>query len=120
MGTSTAPRSLCRRRDNSHDRWESKGCGPPQGALRPPSRFRFVIAAWWVGADRNRVAEEFAIRLERETGCQIIDREHGRVVDTGQLEGMRDQKATVGMRSFLSEFLNALWGFGTRRRGHNE
>ena len=47
----------------------------------------WVIAAWWVGADRNRVAEEFAIRLQRETGCQNIDREHGRIVEAGQLEG---------------------------------
>ena len=33
------------------------------------------------------MAEEFAIRLQRETGCQIIDREHGRIVEAGPLEG---------------------------------
>jgi hypothetical protein len=51
------------------------------GSLQAEFRGGCVIAAWWVGADRNRVAEEFAIRLQRETGCQIIDREHGRMVE---------------------------------------
>jgi hypothetical protein len=57
------------------------------GSLQAEFRGGCIIAAWWVGADRNRVAEEVAIRLQRETGCQIIDREHGRIVEAGQLEG---------------------------------
>ena len=51
-----------------------------------------VVASWWVGADRNRVAEEFAMRMQRETGCQIIDREHGRIVDASQLMGLSRQQ----------------------------
>jgi len=43
----------------------------------------------WKGGRTNRVAEEFAIRLQRETGCQIVDREHGRAIEPGQLEGLR-------------------------------
>ncbi len=55
-----------------------------------------VVAAWWVGADRNRVAEEFALRLQRETGCQIMDREHGRTIEPAQLEGMSRRETAVG------------------------
>jgi hypothetical protein len=40
----------------------------------------------WKGGRTNRVAEEFAIRLQRETGCQIADREHGRVIASGEFE----------------------------------
>ena len=58
------------------------------GGGRVEIRNGCVVAAWWVGADRNRVAEEFALRLQRETGCQIIDREHGRVLEPAQLQGM--------------------------------
>ncbi len=43
----------------------------------------------WKGGKTNRLAEEFAIRLQRETGCQILDREHGRVIEPGQLQGLR-------------------------------
>ena len=58
-----------------------------------------VVAAWWVGADRNLVAEEFAIRLQRETDCQIIDREHGRIVEAGQLVGLsRKQEGSLSER----------------------
>jgi hypothetical protein len=51
-----------------------------------------VVASWWVGAVRNRVAEEFALRIQRETGCQIIDREHGRIVEASQLMGLSMQQ----------------------------
>ena len=47
-----------------------------------------VVAAWWIGADRNRVAEEFALGIQRETDCQITDREHGRVLEPAQMQGM--------------------------------
>ena len=42
----------------------------------------------WLGGRPNRVAEEFALRMIRDTGCQMIDREHGRVIDPGQLAGL--------------------------------
>jgi hypothetical protein len=55
-----------------------------------------VVVAWWVGADRNRAAEEFALRVQRDTGCQLIDREHGRVIEAGQLLGLKDNAALAG------------------------
>ena len=53
----------------------------------------YIVAAWWIGADRNHVAEEFALRVQRETGCQLIDREHGRVIEPVQLQGLKDNAA---------------------------
>jgi len=50
----------------------------------------------WLGVSANRIAEEFALRMHRETGCQIIDREHGRVVEPGQLEGLARREAAAG------------------------
>jgi hypothetical protein len=50
----------------------------------------------WKGGRTNRVAEEFAIRLQRETGCQISDREHGRIIEPEQLAGMAPRKAAAG------------------------
>jgi hypothetical protein len=53
----------------------------------------YVICRWWVGPRRNLVAEEFALRMRRDTGCEIIDREHERVVEPGQLQGLAETKA---------------------------
>ncbi len=46
----------------------------------------------WKGGNTNRVAEEFAIRLRRLTGCTLVDLEHGRVIEEGQLKGLQSQK----------------------------
>ncbi len=48
----------------------------------------YLVCRWLVGPRRNRVAEELAIRLNRETGCLLSDREHGRLVDVGDLKGI--------------------------------
>ena len=42
----------------------------------------------WKGGWCNRAAEEFALRLQRQTGCLIADREHGRVIEPEQLQGL--------------------------------
>ena len=34
----------------------------------------------WQGGWRNRIAEEFALRLHRDTDCVLADREHARVI----------------------------------------
>jgi hypothetical protein len=47
----------------------------------------YLICRWLVGSRQNLVAEEFALRMIRDTGCQVIDREHYRVIDPGQLTG---------------------------------
>jgi hypothetical protein len=41
----------------------------------------------WLGGRTNRVTEDFAIRLQRATGCVLVDREHGRLIEPGELEG---------------------------------
>ena len=46
----------------------------------------------WLGGKVNRVAEEFAIRLHRQTGCSLADREHGRLIEPSQLLGERRTK----------------------------
>ena len=47
-----------------------------------------IVCRWLVGPKTNHVAEEFAIRMIGDTGCQVIDREHCRVVDPGRLTGL--------------------------------
>ncbi len=46
----------------------------------------------WKGGSTNRAAEAFAIRLQEATGCTLADREHGRVIEVGDLQGSRSQK----------------------------
>ena len=55
-----------------------------------------TIVIPWQGGWINRVAEEFALRLNRETGCLIADREHGRVIDPGKLMGMAEKETATG------------------------
>jgi hypothetical protein len=44
----------------------------------------YIICPWRIGGYRNRVAEQFATRLQEETGCVLADREHSRIVDAAQ------------------------------------
>jgi hypothetical protein len=55
----------------------------------------YLICRWLVGPRRNLVAEEFALRLARETGCVIADREHHRLVSTGDLLGLEGREAAA-------------------------
>jgi len=48
----------------------------------------YLVCRWLVGPRRNRVAEELAIRMNRETGCSLSDREHGRLVAVADLKGI--------------------------------
>lgn len=53
----------------------------------------------WLGGWTNRAAEEFALRLQQETGCLIADMGHRRVVQPEELQGMsgsavRNQQAS--------------------------
>jgi len=51
----------------------------------------------WLGGSRNRVSEEFALRLHQETGCLIADLEHCWVVPLERLPGLNGQAS--GMRT---------------------
>ena len=48
----------------------------------------------WLGGWANRVAEEFAIRMQRETGCLIADLGHRCIIEPKELQGLNG--ATVG------------------------
>ena len=54
----------------------------------------YIVCPWRVGGWYNRTAEEFALRLEHETGCVLADREHSRIIAPQQLEGLNG--ASVG------------------------
>jgi hypothetical protein len=43
----------------------------------------------WLGHGTTELSEEFALRLQKETGCVLADREHSRIVAPGQLRGSR-------------------------------
>jgi hypothetical protein len=50
-----------------------------------------VACRWLIGGYCNRVAEEFALRLQMETGCVLADREHSQVIEADQLQGLNRQ-----------------------------
>src|SRR5262245_44143015 len=54
-----------------------------------------VACRWWVGGHCNRVAEEFALRHQEETGCVLADREHSRVIEPEQLQGLNRQATAI-------------------------
>src|SRR5262249_20636873 len=51
----------------------------------------------WVAGYRNRVAEEFALRLQQETGCVLADVNRCRVVEPEEIQGLNRQ-AGAGAR----------------------
>ena len=61
-------------------------------------RVRFhnaAVSCHWMGGTTNNVAEEFALRMSRETGCLLADVDCGRVVDPEQLAGLNGQRSAV-------------------------
>ena len=74
---------------------ESDGDGWTLGGRPVEFRDGCIIASWMVGAGINRVAEEFALRMIRETDCQVIDRTRGRVVEAGELGGLVAKEPAV-------------------------
>jgi len=55
-----------------------------------------IACRWWVGGLCNRVAEEFALRLQKQTGCVLGDREHCRVIEPDQLQRLSRQATPAG------------------------
>jgi hypothetical protein len=47
----------------------------------------YIVCPWRIGGYSNRVAEQFATRLQQQTGCVLADREHSRIVDAAQFAG---------------------------------
>ena len=54
-----------------------------------------AVSCLWKGVRTNRVAEEFALRLQKETGCVIADVGGYRVIDSGELVGLNGEVAPV-------------------------
>ena len=56
------------------------------------------VTCLWKGGETNRVAEEFAIRMHRETNCLVADVKCGEIIRPGQLLGQSAQasEAHVG------------------------
>jgi len=55
-----------------------------------------VACRWLIGSYRNRVVEEFALRLRKETGGVLADREHSQSIEPDQLQGLGQQAVVVG------------------------
>jgi hypothetical protein len=55
-----------------------------------------VACRWLIGGYCNHVAEEFALRLHKETGCVLADREHSRLIEPDQLQGLNRHATSVG------------------------
>ncbi len=58
------------------------------GGMPVEQRDGYLVCRWMVGPRRNLLAEEFALRLSRETGCEIADREHYRILSPADLQGL--------------------------------
>jgi hypothetical protein len=58
----------------------------------------YLVCPWRIGAWQNRTAEEFALRLQQETACVLADREHSRIVEPDQLQGLNGATA-AGQRA---------------------
>jgi hypothetical protein len=62
------------------------------------ARVRFeggYIVVPWLGGWTNRISEEFALRMRRETGCLIADLGHRCIIEPEQLQGMNGAMAEV-------------------------
>ena len=61
-----------------------------------------AVSCLWLGGGTNRVTEEFALRMHRETGCLLADVDCGRVIAPGELVGLNGQtsgaQAAQGVR----------------------
>jgi hypothetical protein len=55
----------------------------------------YLVCPWRIGGWHNRAVEEFALRLQHETGCVLADREHSRIIEPEELQAMRSPEATT-------------------------
>jgi hypothetical protein len=54
-----------------------------------------AVSRLWKSAGVNRFAEEFAIRMHKETGCVIADVGGYRVIDPSELVGLNGRSSRV-------------------------
>jgi len=62
-----------------------------------------AVSCLWMGGKTNRVAEEFALRMNRETGCLLADVDCGRVIDPGELAGLNVSDRLEERRKSLAD-----------------
>ncbi len=62
--------------------------------LKVEQRDGYLIAPWHGREDAER-GEAFAERMRAETGCSVIDRRNGRIVELGRLTGIADERASA-------------------------
>jgi hypothetical protein len=55
-----------------------------------------AVSCLWKGGTTNRVAEEFALRMQKETGCVIADVGGYRVIEPGEILGLNEQNSAAG------------------------
>ncbi len=72
---------------------------PTLGVRRVRFEDGYVVVPW-LGGWTNRISEEFALRMRRETGCLIADLGHRCVIGPEQLQGL--DAATVKARGAKS------------------
>jgi hypothetical protein len=60
---------------------------PTLGGARVRFEEGYVVVPW-LGGWTNRISEEFALRMRRETGCLIADLGHRCVIEPEQLQGL--------------------------------
>ena len=51
-----------------------------------------AVSCLWLGGRPNRVAEEFALRMRKETGCLLADVDCGRIIEPKELVGLSDSR----------------------------
>ena len=54
-----------------------------------------AVSCLWKGGRTNRVVEEFALRMQKATGCVIADVGGYRVIDPGELVGLNGPGTTI-------------------------
>jgi hypothetical protein len=60
------------------------------------------VTCLWKAARTNHVAEEFALRMQKETGCLIADVGGYRVVDPTELSGLNGLTISTNSSSHVS------------------
>jgi hypothetical protein len=54
-----------------------------------------AVSCLWKGSSTNRFAEEFALRMQKETGCVIAEVGGYRVIEPGEIAGLDGQTSAA-------------------------
>ncbi len=62
--------------------------------LEVEQRDGYLVVPWHGREDAER-GEVFAERIRNETGCSVVDRRNGRIVELGRLTGIAGERASA-------------------------